>query len=148
MSNAEFNKNFQALIAKRKEQVNEIVRAVALELLSGVTLRSPVDTGRFRANWQANIGSPDLSTTDATSRDGALSAANRSVIEAFRAGQKIFLTNSLPYAAVLEFGGYPNPPKGGEGKTSGGYSIQAPAGMVRVTVAEYGQYLRQVVEAL
>jgi hypothetical protein len=39
----------------------------------------------------------------------------------------------------LEYGGYPNPPKSGSGKTAGGYSIQAPAGMVRVSAAEFGE---------
>jgi hypothetical protein len=46
---------------------------------------------------------------------------------------------------VIEYGQYPNPPKGGAGKTSGGYSTQAPAGMVRVTVMEYEKYLREAV---
>ena len=34
-----------------------------------------------------------------------------------------------PYAGVLDQGLYPNPPKAGTGKTSGGYSTQAPEGM-------------------
>jgi hypothetical protein len=49
----------------------------------------------------------------------------------------VFIVNNLPYIAVLEYGGYPNPPSDPvHGKTIGGYSKQAPQGMVRVTAVE------------
>jgi hypothetical protein len=50
---------------------------------------------------------------------------------------------------VLEFGEYGKPPGSASGpKTIGGYSKQAPNGMVRLTVQEYGVKLREVVERL
>jgi len=45
---------------------------------------------------------------------------------------------------MLEYGLYPNPPKHPTGKTVGGYSTQAPAGMVRISVAEFGGIANEV----
>ena len=41
----------------------------------------------------------------------------------------IAILTDYPYGEVLDSGLYPNPPKGGTGKTRGGYSTQAPKGM-------------------
>ncbi len=38
------------------------------------------------------------------------------------------------YAGVLDQGLFPNPPKAGTGKTTGGYSTQAPKGMATPTL--------------
>ena len=50
---------------------------------------------------------------------------------------KFTITGKYPYSGVLDYGGYPNPPKEGTGKTFGGYSTQAPDGMSEPTL-EYG----------
>ena len=44
------------------------------------------------------------------------------------------MANNLPYARVVEYGGYPNPPKSPTGKTVNGFSKLAPAGMVRINI--------------
>ena len=60
-------------------------------------------------------------------------------------GKRLFFTNPMPYANVVEYGGYPNPPKMGTNTSesgtpkfqklsTGGYSRQAPSGMVRINV--------------
>ncbi|MCP4830936.1 MAG: hypothetical protein GY886_01835 [Gammaproteobacteria bacterium] len=54
-------------------------------------------------------------------------------------GFEIF--GNYAYSGVLDKGLYPNPPKGGQGKTRGGYSKQAPKGMVEPTI----KYLRREV---
>lgn len=125
-------------------RVEDIARNFIIELFSAVIMRSPVDTGRFRANWNVSYGSPNYTTTDSTD-------ANRSSgqVESLRGARVVgmwWLTNALPYAAVLEYGLYPNPPKGGEGKTAGGYSIQAPGGMIRLAVAEFRSHLDAAAE--
>ena len=67
-------------------------------------------------------------------------------------GGIVYLTNSLPYAMVLEYGLYPDPPKFGSKKrgedgvavhVQGGYSMQAPNGMVRVTAREFSDAVRR-----
>lgn len=135
-----FAKDLKKLCAKAGDRAEEVVRKVAIELQTSMILKSPVDTGRFRANWQCGIGAVDQSVSFELSK-GSRSKNKRSKIatsdakgrtelklEGWKPGQTIFLTNSLPYANRLE----------------NGYSDQAPAGMVRLTVQEYGTYLRKV----
>lgn len=136
-------------------KVEQVYRNVILDLTAKVIDRSPVwqptrfapHGGHFRANWRLAAGSPDTSTTDTRDPSGAL------VLNELHAklngisdilNQRVYLTNSLPYARVIEFGEYPNPPKRGtylgEGKyeirSVGGFSKQAPTGVVRVTALE------------
>jgi len=44
------------------------------------------------------------------------------------------VTGNYPYSGVIDKGEYPDPPKAGTGKTSGGYSKQAPKGIVDPTI--------------
>lgn len=98
-----------------------VTQKVAMYALSGVVLKSPVDTGRFRANWTTELGSWTAQVTDATDKGGsqAINAGQR-VIGGASPYQVIYLSNSLPYANRLE----------------NGWSNQAPGGMVAITVAE------------
>lgn len=144
--NTEFNRHFQEVIERARGKSTDVVRAVALELLTGVVEKSPVDTGRLKSNWQVGLGRKDTTVTSPPGDDPI--ARGLPKIMQFNAGQKIYLTNSLPYARPLEFGMFPNPPKGGQGKTSGGFSAQAKAGMVRITIVEYNQKLREIVAKL
>ncbi len=130
MSTAAFRKNFSKLLQKAGENAEAITRKVALDMMGAMILKSPVDTGRFRANWNMSINSMDASNDAPESRDALVVGA--SVLPNFRAGGKIFITNSLPYAMRLEYG----------------WSQQAPGGMVRTTVDEYGQHLKRAVEGM
>lgn len=51
------------------------------------------------------------------------------------------------YSGVIDRGEYPNPPKQGTGKTRGGYSTQAPKGMVDPTLdygnKKFAEYIRR-----
>lgn len=107
------------VVAEQKEQLHLTVRRITFEAFSRVVKRSPVDTGRFRANWNVSFGTPDYTTTPSVAQGrGDLQAA-----EALKSpvGGVTYISNGLPYAQRLEYG----------------WSKQAPAGMVRVTVAEF-----------
>ena len=68
---------------------------------------------------------------------GDTGVAKRNVkVKASRSKKQIAVITSYGYANVLDEGLYPNPPKGGTGKTSGGYSTQAPKGMSEPTLKE------------
>lgn len=109
-------------IEKAKDNAELAVRKITIELFSNVILKSPVDTGRFRANWNCSIGSPDKSTSEATDKEGAGSIGRvRSEVTKYTLdGRSIYLANSLPYAERLE----------------NGWSNQAPQGMVRLSIVE------------
>ena len=102
---------------KAKGHTEIMARKVMLDLFSRVIVKSPVDTGRFRANWNVGYSSPDKTTTSAT--DSALGKVQTEIATAKLEGS-IFLTNSLPYSIRLE----------------NGWSGQAPAGMVRLSLVE------------
>jgi hypothetical protein len=130
MSNEAFKRNFAALLQRAGEKAELVTRKVILELHSSMVLKSPVDTGRFRANWQVGDRTVNLTTTVSTDPDGngAISRA-AAIIERLDLGGVIYLTNSLPYSYRLEHGG----------------SQQAPQGMVKLTVLEYSGFLAKAI---
>jgi hypothetical protein len=109
-----------------KENADLVIKKATFELFRSVIEKSPVDTGRFRANWNVAVGSPDLSTNKETddSPRGEPSVQNmqKVVLNSKFIDQSIFLTNSLPYANRLE---------------EGWSEQQAPNGMVRISIAEF-----------
>jgi len=137
---------------KTADKMDQAVRKISLEILSSVVFKSPVDTGRFRSNWQVSIGSVPSGTvgyqgTEAIAeRAGskgpvyeATVAKSKGTADSAKAGDVIYIANNLPYAVRLEEGGY------GEGpKTVGGFSRQAPAGMVTLTVQEFASTVKRI----
>lgn len=116
--------------AKKAEgNASLVVRKVAVDILSRVVQRSPVDTGRFRGNWQLSTGQPSSRVTTIDDKAGSSTIANgERVLASFEVGPDIFIVNNLPYGPRLEYEGW---------------SKQAPAGMVRITVAEYEGLIRK-----
>jgi len=95
------------------------VRGTLFGLSSRIIKESPVDTGRFRGNWQASIGSPAPSTTSRLDSTGAGSINDVAVtVQGLKLGQTFYLANNLPYAGRLEYG----------------YSKQAPSGFLRINL--------------
>lgn len=107
-----------------------VVKKIAFESFKRIILRTPVDTGRARANWGVAIGKPRtgmfVESSD-KSGGGTINAAMSGVEQFVAAGAdgSIFLTNNVPYIGPLEYGS----------------SKQAPQGMVRVTVEEMTGFL-------
>ena len=110
---------------KVKNRLLVVPRKVALEVLRRVVMRTPVDTGRAKGNWQVSVGSPTLGETerkDKTPKGVADIAESIPTIESWDAANvAIFIMNNVPYIQRLE----------------DGYSDQASSGMVKLTVAEY-----------
>lgn len=101
-----------------EEDVGKKLRFISLQLLNEIVSRSPVDTGRFRANNQVSIGSPEYSTTDTTDKNGSVTLQQGSaVIAQGKPYSVIYIQNNLPYAEPLE----------------NGHSQQAPAGIYAVS---------------
>lgn len=118
-----FELDIQRFVDKAKGNVDLVVRKVALDLFRRVIMKSPVDTGRFKGNWQVAIGSVPAGTLEINDKAGTATIAKvTAATMQLEAGQIITLVNNLAYASALEYG----------------HSKQAPNGMVRLTVAEYG----------
>lgn len=122
MAGQEFSLAIAAWCEKARDRADLVLRKVALDIGARVVLRSPVDTGRFRANWQYGVGQPNTATLETVDKTGQSSIARIAAGTASaRLGDVLYLSNSLPYALRLETG----------------WSKQAPAGMVGLTVTEF-----------
>lgn len=118
---------------KANGRMTLVIRKVAIDIFTRVVQMTPVDTGRARANWSVGVNKFPIQTTEETDKSGDETIRKiEAAVATAKAGDVIFLVNSLPYIRMLEYGGYGSGPK-----TIGGFSIQAPAGMIRVVLAEY-----------
>ena len=141
---ASFEDQMRAFARRANMSVEKTIKGTSIKLFSAVIKSSPVDTGRFRANWLCAGSTTIPSVVNMTDKTGS-SATNEMVSYINSAnGQMVFtLANNLPYAYKLEYGGYP-----GDGpNTVGGFSKQAPQGFVRVNVARFEAILEEQARA-
>lgn len=123
--------------AAAKGRMGDVVRKVVFDIGTRVVMRSPVGDatlwqsppppgyvgGRFRGNWQYGYGAMPGGTLPDIDASGSASFNRvRAGIEAAPAAGIHYIANNLPYAQRLE----------------DGWSKQAPAGMVGLTVVEFG----------
>lgn len=160
---AEFNRQVTVAVKNLTETEFKIFhKKVALEALKRVVMKTPVDTGRCRANWQTTLGAPASGWVPwvETNEEGgigdnsphAANATNKALSEGSAKIAKIplygvvWLSNNLDYAPVLEFGLFrppnpgpsrdPRPGRKGKILVENGFSRQAPKGMVNLTFLE------------
>lgn len=128
MALGNFELDIARFVAKAKGNVDLVIRKISLDIFRRVIMKSPVDEGRFKGNWQVAIGSIPAGTLDIDDKSGTATLA-RVTAETLnlKAGDTIYLVNNLSYARRLEYG----------------HSKQAPAGVVRITVQEFPGVVRQ-----
>lgn len=149
---ADFTMDIAKFVNKAKGNADMVVRKCTFEMFKRVIIKSPVDTGRFKSNWQAavgvvpsgTIGLADSITHDeggkerdrGASRDAAAGSAAFARVNAValsgKAGDVIYLVNNLHYANELEYG----------------HSNQAPEGMVRISILEWNAVVRKAASEL
>jgi len=113
---------------------------IVREILQGVVLQTPVDTGRARNGWHLTIGAPSGGSVQSTD---AL-AAGLQVLADAKGADTIILQNNEAHTRVLEYGLFdpadpgpskdPRPDRTGRVLVRGGFSTQAPVGMLGDTV--------------
>jgi len=86
-----------------------IVRKIVLDGMRQLIRQSPIDTGRFRANWSTSINAMSEGTTESTISNIQKSTQG---IQGYKLGQTAFLHNNLEYAVPLEYGSSKQAPKG------------------------------------
>ena len=137
-----FSSDIKKFAAKAKIGYNDAVNISLLNVSRSVVLMTPVDEGRARGNWFASLSSYPTTTSDSKT----VNMAQVQAITENAAGKVFYLTNNLPYIGKLEYGGYPNPSNGD--KTINGFSTQAPKGMVRISIENFEQGLKESVSKL
>ncbi len=123
--------------------VPEIVQGTAIKLFSGIIKSSPVDEGTFRSNWYVALAQPS-SQRNENSQLSESAAINRMTSDVIRLNSTTYtFTNNLPYSEVIEFGRFGDGPK-----TVGGYSKQAPQGVLRVNVKRFERLFEETARDL
>ncbi len=118
---------FEQQLAKFREKVekksSQVCVKVGLDLHKMIVKRTPVDTGRLKANNQITAGSKASSATTDTDKTGASTIGNGvSAMNSFKLGQDIWICNNVEYAYPIEFEGHS--------------SKKAPEGFFRVSVGD------------
>jgi hypothetical protein len=132
MNNDRFRQRFAKRIDKAQSKLEQTVMKFVLEVNSRFVQKSPVDTGRFKANWNVSTGSINTGTTQRTSatKFRQKDEYNKPIINQLKInGQVVYITNSLPYSRRIEYTAW---------------SSQAPMGVVRTTIAEMSGIIKQI----
>jgi hypothetical protein len=138
---SKFSADISDFIASAQANADVVARKVMFELGKSVIEMSPVGNvslwktkyppkgyvgGRFRGNWQFSTGTPPDGELDTIDPAGAqtIAALGASVADV-KMGDTGYVVNNLPYAQALEYG----------------WSTQAPAGMVRITLGRFDSFV-------
>jgi len=107
-----------------------VVKKISFELLTRIVQKTPVDTGRARANWSVSLGAPSGAQAETFDKDGGATIATglQGITAADPARQVVWLENNLPYIEALE----------------DGHSSQAPVGMVEGSLNEIQTFINQL----
>ncbi|UOX39700.1 hypothetical protein [Escherichia phage vB_EcoS_SCS31] len=131
---ATFEKSIADWINRADKGFEIVVANTVTKTANAIVDLFPVDTGRFKANWQITANSPAQQsvidydkTRDQTKR--ALARQARAVARA-NGTKVIYITNRLDYSIHLEYGG----------------SGQAPTGILGLLQAGLVRYFQEAVE--
>lgn len=127
---SQFERDMRRAEKKIEETLEKSIRGAAIEIFGEIIRLTPVDTGRLRLNWQAQLNSPD--NTIVEGEDGSKGAAIANMVNEVSKytldDESIWFTNNLPYAERVE----------------DGWSQQAPSGMVKVTIKAFEAELSKI----
>jgi len=119
-----FTLDISRFVNKARLRMDDVVRGAMYGLSGNVIKTTPVDTGKARGNWVISMDGYTKVQTEVLDKSGERSLDRIArQLEGFQAGKtkSIWLTNSLPYIVMLEYG----------------WSKQAPAGMVRLSLLTF-----------
>lgn len=92
---------FDADLRKAKKEledkVSKIFTLTTVDVMNAVVLMSPVDTGRFRSNWQPTVNAPATGELPISSSLPAIAA----LLGETTLQDIMYLTNNLAYAETL-----------------------------------------------
>ena len=125
----QFNAALERAAKKIKdEDVLRFIKMVCLEVFKRFVMRTPVDTGRARGNWQVEINKPAEGVMDEDLWDQVMERAE-SIIDRIPPFSVIHITNNVSYVYYLEYTKR---------------SKQAPNGFVEITLQEIKTWVSSV----
>ena len=120
---SKFEQEIRAAFKKIDAAIEKTIRGGSIDLFGRIVERTPVDTGRLRGNWQAQINSPNTSVLDEEGEaEAAVISKGAAEIDNYKlSDNSIWFSNNLPYAERIE----------------NGWSKQRPEGMTRTAVKQF-----------
>jgi len=136
-----FTVDLRRFVERANGNIDQVARKTVLDVGTAIIERTPVGDpltwlhpapagyvgGRARGSWAYGFGSPE--EADQVDASGAASIGR--IVHGVQANSAIgvhYITSSLSYMRRLEFDGWSN---------------QAPAGMVRITIQEFQEFVRR-----
>lgn len=121
-------------IAKSQQGLEDVVRIMVANIHKDLVYGSPVDTGRFRANWQITANLPPYYALNQYDKDGKKTIAEgrrvtNAILSRGAAVTTIYFSNMLIYANALEYG----------------HSKQAPAGVLGIVAIRLRSYVNNAI---
>jgi hypothetical protein len=123
-----FAKTVQAFGDKVKAAQLDVFKRAVIEVGDRVIDHTPKKTGRARGSWQTAANAP-VSGPPPTRDADAAKAELRAAVEKLTLGDVAYITTSLFYVRLLEFGS----------------SHQAPGGMVRLTAQNWREIVAEAI---
>lgn len=118
-----FNVVLRDELKRAGNRATEFVAETFREAAHRIVDRTPVKTGRAKNNWQAGVGINALMENPPDPGGSYAHVSIDAAVVGFTIGDRLTLSNPVPYIGFLEYG----------------WSDQAPSGMVRITMAELPQ---------
>lgn len=124
-----FGKEVESFALQFQDANEKTVRGTTIKLMDAIVESSPVDEGRFRANWFISYGDTEKVTgsKDKSDKGEKTKVRLENKILSQKKWDRFTLTNNLPYSLPLEYG----------------YSDQARRGMVRINVKRFNRFIEQ-----
>lgn len=131
----EFHGDIDRWINAVNDGLEDCIELFAVKVHTDLVMRSPVDTGRYRGNWQVTANSPPLYALNQYDKHGdkTIAEGKRAIFAIMRGGgavRSIYFSNMLIYANALEYG----------------HSKQAPAGVLGIVAAKLRTYIAEAIK--
>lgn len=131
----EFHESIDRWIDAVDSGLTDCIEIFAGKVQTALVNGSPVDTGRFKGNWQVTANKPPLYAINNYDRDGqkTIAEGKRAAYAMLRGGgavRSIWFSNMLIYANALEYG----------------HSKQAPAGVMGIVAARLRTFIAEAIK--
>lgn len=118
---ADFLRDFGNLLERKMAYAKQVRNIAALQLGNQIIEDTPVDTGALRGSWKSALGAPSQDTEECVDETGEIPKSYLALaVKEWPEEGSLFMTNNQRYAEGVEFDSW---------------SVQKPAGMVRVNIA-------------
>lgn len=129
----QFNKELNKAADFIQGDMAKWYRKVIFEVFKRIVLRTPVDTGRARGNWQLEAGRSASGTVEIEGNEGEMAdhamRNAETILATIPAFSLVHITNNVEYVYYLEYDKR---------------SSQHPEGMVEITLTEMASWLANI----